>query len=192
MNRCHKQDNSAKTIGCIREALHRGICKVRANPGHPQPPPPDWPCAGVEGCKRRVKSEGARCHSCRMLGTRHTRPAADRPPAGGQAADGVPAAPPMRPAAADERAVQAPTCACGATVSRPGGRCMKCAGLARRGRPPSSTPGPAPAALAASGHIEALTVSDVIANKAARKVLCGLARAILHLFEPPAAAGRRS
>jgi hypothetical protein len=69
---------------------------------------------------------------------------------------------------------------------------MKCAGLARRGR--ASTPGAAPAvaATAAGGHIDPLTIHDVIANKAARKVLCGLARAILHLYEPPAAAGRRA
>jgi hypothetical protein len=82
--------------------------------------------------------------------------------AGGQAADGVPAARPMPPAAdpVGRRARGAarpgePECPdCGAKVCLPGKRCRKCAGLARRGKPrgrPTSAPGRRGAAGTPSG-----------------------------------------
>jgi len=71
---------------------------------------------------------------------------------GGQATDGVPAAPPIRPGTdpVGEKAARPPSqtgvCACGAKIWTPGGRCRTCAGLARR-RKPLKTPTAAPAAL---------------------------------------------
>jgi len=147
-----------------------GKCTIRPNPDDPRPE--TWPCA-AEGCGRRVKTDGARCPVHRGMMNRGVRRGAGRTP------DEPWPRRPMRPAAPTDAATpdevvdprnleDAVARGAYASAAREDGRVRDGRDLVKR-------------------RIEALTVYDVIASKAARKVLVGLGRALLAMFDKPEA-----
>ena len=130
------------------------LARCTIRPNPDDPRPETWPCA-AEDCGRRVKTDGAHCPVHRGMMNRGV------PRGRGRAAGAAGAAERrngIRPAAPSDATEPVSPRAC------PPGRVRDGQDLVKR-------------------HIEALTVQDVIANKAARKVLVGLGRALLEMFE---------